>query len=106
MIISCPWFRLTCYKSFIPLGVKDSSLRLYVCHHVERRGERREERKKESVAYHYRGLEWGRSCMLLQQAEVEVVHMVDMLAEKRKRESSAQESFGAVRCDVQLALAK
>jgi hypothetical protein len=26
-------FRLTCYKSFIPLGVKDSSLRLYICHH-------------------------------------------------------------------------
>ena len=26
-------FRLTCYKSFIPHGVKDSSLRLYYCHH-------------------------------------------------------------------------
>jgi hypothetical protein len=27
-------FRLTCYKSFIPLEVKDSSLRLYMCHHL------------------------------------------------------------------------
>ena len=27
------YFRLTCYKSFIPLEVKDSSLRLYICHH-------------------------------------------------------------------------
>jgi len=40
------YFRLTCYKSFIPLGVKDSSLRLYICHHE------RGTKGKETAAYH------------------------------------------------------
>jgi hypothetical protein len=37
-------FRLTWYKSFIPLEVKDSSLRLYVCHHI-REGRRKKGRR-------------------------------------------------------------
>ena len=41
-----PYFRLTCYKSFIPLGVKDSSLRLYICHHE------RGTKGRETAAYH------------------------------------------------------
>ncbi len=36
------YFRLTCYKSFIPLGVKDSSLRLYICHHKRGKGRKRD----------------------------------------------------------------
>jgi hypothetical protein len=40
------YFRLTCYKSFIPLGVKDSSLRLYICHHE------RGTKGRETAAYH------------------------------------------------------
>lgn len=44
----CFHFRLTCYKSFMSLGIKDSSLRLYVCHHFEekRKEEKGKKRKK------------------------------------------------------------
>jgi hypothetical protein len=67
-----------------------------VCHHVERR----REREKESVAYHHRGLEWDRACMLQQQAEVEVVHMVDMLAEKKRESSVSKLKNILVRCPI------
>jgi hypothetical protein len=66
--------------------------------------ERKKERRKERAAYHYRELGWDRACMLQQQVEVEVVHMVDSAGGEKKRKLSSKlesrESFGAMRCPI------
>lgn len=53
----CLQFRLTCYKSFMSRGIKDSSLRLYMCHHVEEGGE--EERVLLTIARDWREVRAG-----------------------------------------------
>jgi hypothetical protein len=68
--------------------------------------ERKKERKKERIAYQYRELGWDRACMLQQQVEAEVVHMVDSACREKKRKLSSKLESLLVRCDAQLALAK